>query len=469
VSAAAGTDVLTKAGTTVGATPAVQPDTDAAAMSEAVNRRRGEEGVILGQDATPVVAKASSGPKVEYALRKLKEPIIKASKDIFILGGARTAMAEYVGHFKDINANALGAHAIKAALERSGVPAAEVEQVVMGNAMQTSADAMYGARHSALKAGIALEVPALTVNRLCGSGIQSVISASQMMLLGEAEVTVAGGMENMTQAPHVIRGARDGFKLGQGALEDSLMAALLDSHCGLYMAQTADKLAGEYGIDRLAMDEFALRSQQTAAAAKARGVFDEEIVAVEVKKGKNVVSIKDDDHMRPDTTMDILSALRPAFGKDGMVTAGNASGIVDGAAALVLSTSKSRGHGKPIARVVAWGVSGVRPEIMGIGPAPASRKALADAGLKLEDIDLIEVNEAFAGQYLAVEKELGLDRNKVNVNGGAIALGHPLGASGTRILLSLALELRRRKGRYGLATACIGGGQGIAMIIESIH
>ncbi|HQZ17983.1 MAG TPA: acetyl-CoA C-acyltransferase, partial [Vicinamibacteria bacterium] len=359
-------------------------------------------------------------------------------------------MAEYVGHFKDINANALGAHAIKAALERSGVPAAEVEQVVMGNAMQTSADAMYGARHSALKAGLSIETPALTVNRLCGSGIQSVISASQLMLLGEAEVTVAGGMENMTQAPHVIRGARDGFKLGQGALEDSLMVALLDTHCGLYMAQTAEKLATKYGIDRKAMDEFSLRSQQTAASAKARGVFDEEVVAVEVKKGKNMVAVKDDDHMRADTTMESLAGLRPAFGKDGMVTAGNASGIVDGAAALVLSTSKSRGHGKPIARVVSWAVAGVPPEIMGIGPAPASRKALADAGLKLEDIDLIEVNEAFAGQYLAVERELGLDRNRVNVNGGAIALGHPLGASGTRILLTVALELRRRKGRYGL-------------------
>lgn len=401
--------------------------------------------------------------------KSLKERVIKATKDIFIMGGARTAMAEYVGHFKDINANALGAHAIKAALERSGVPASEVEQVVMGNAMQTSADAMYGARHSALKAGLSIETPALTVNRLCGSGIQSVISASQLMILGEAEVTVAGGMENMTQAPHVIRGARDGFKLSQGALEDSLMVALLDTHCGLYMAQTAEKLATQYGIDRKAMDEFSLRSQQTAAAAKARGVFDEEIVAVEVKKGKNLVSIKDDDHMRADTTMESLSGLRPAFGKDGMVTAGNASGIVDGAAALVLSTSASRGHGKPVARVVSWAVAGVSPDIMGIGPAPASRKALADAGLKLEDIDLIEVNEAFAGQYLAVEKELGLDRNKVNVNGGAIALGHPLGASGTRILLSVALELGRRKARYGLATACIGGGQGIAMIIERIQ
>ncbi len=385
------------------------------------------------------------------------------------MGGARTAMAEYVGHFKDVNANGLGAHAIKAALDRSGVSAAEVEQVFMGNAMQTSADAMYGARHSALKAGLPIETPALTVNRLCGSGIQSVISASQAMLLGEAEVTVAGGMENMTQAPHVIRGARDGFKLGQGVLEDSLMVALLDTHCGLYMAQTAEKLAAQYGIDRKAMDEFALRSQQAAAAAKAKGVFDEEIVPVEVRKGKTMISIKDDDHMRADTTMEILSALRPAFGKEGMVTAGNASGIVDGAAALVLSTSRSRGHGKPLARVVSWAVMGVPPEIMGIGPAPSSRKALADAGLKLSDIDLIEVNEAFAGQYLAVEKELGLDRSKVNVNGGAIALGHPLGASGTRILLSVAMELRRRGGRYGLATACIGGGQGIAMIIESIQ
>jgi acetyl-CoA acyltransferase 2 len=378
-------------------------------------------------------------------------------------------MAEYVGHFKDVNANQLGAHAIKGALDRSGVPASEIQHVVMGNAMQTSADAMYGARHSALKAGLPIETPALTVNRLCGSGIQSVISAAQMMLLGEAEVTVAGGMENMTQAPHVIRGARDGFRLGQGALEDSLMVALLDTHCGLYMAQTAEKLAAQYGVDRKSMDEFALRSQQTAAAAKARGVFDEEIVPVEVKKGKGTAVIKDDDHMRADTTMETLASLRPAFGKDGLVTAGNASGIVDGAAALVLSTSKSRGHGKALARVVAWGVAGVPPEVMGIGPAPASRKALADAGLKLEDIDLVEVNEAFAGQYLAVEKELGLDRNKVNVNGGAIALGHPLGASGTRILLSVALELRRRKGRYGLATACIGGGQGIAMIIESIN
>ena len=392
-----------------------------------------------------------------------------AAREVVVVSGARTAIGDYGAALKDVPATKLGSIVIAEAVARAKIDPATIGHVVLGSVVHGEARDMYISRVAAVDAGIPVGTPCLTVNRLCGSGIQSVISASQLMLLGEAEVTVAGGMENMTQAPHVIRGARDGFKLGQGALEDSLMVALLDTHCGLYMAQTAEKLATKYGIDRKAMDEFSLRSQQAAAAAKARGVFDEEVVPVEVKKGKNMVAIKDDDHMRADTTMESLAGLRPAFGKDGMVTAGNASGIVDGAAALVLSTSKSRGHGKPIARVVSWAVMGVPPEIMGIGPAPASRKALADAGLKLEDLDLIEVNEAFAGQYLAVEKELGLDRNKVNVNGGAIALGHPLGASGTRILLTVALELRRRKGRYGLATACIGGGQGIAMIIESVN
>lgn len=379
-------------------------------------------------------------------------------------------MTEYVtGALKGLSANELGAHAIKGALTRSGIDAARVEQAFMGNAMQTSADAMYGARHAALKAGLPIETPALTVNRLCGSGIQSVISAAHAMLLGEASLTVAGGMENMTQAPHVVRGARDGFKLGQGALEDSLMVALLDTHCGLYMAQTSDKLAQKYGIERAAMDQYALLSQQRAAAAKAKGVFDEEIVPVEVKKGKSLVVAKDDDHMRPDATLEGLAKLPGAFGPSSMVTAGNASGIVDGAAALVLSKDRSAGHGKPLARLVSWAVAGVAPEIMGIGPAPAARKALDDAGLTFADLDLVEVNEAFAGQYLSVEKELGLDRDRTNVNGGAIALGHPLGASGTRILLSLALELRRRGKRYGLASACIGGGQGIAIIIENTN
>jgi acetyl-CoA acetyltransferase family protein len=389
--------------------------------------------------------------------------------DVVIVGGARTAMAEYVGAFKDVSAIELGAHAARAALDRAGVQPGWVDHVVMGNALQTSADALYGARHVALKAGAPVETPGLTVNRLCGSGIQAAVSAAQMVLLGESRIAVAGGMENMTQAPHVIRGARGGFRLGEGKLEDSLMVALLDTHCGLYMAQTSDNLARQYGITREAMDDFALRSQQAAAAAQQRGVFREEIVPVEVAQGRKTVRVEHDDHMRPDTTREGLAALKPSFGKDGFVTAGNASGIVDGGAALVLAhRDEARRRGlKPLGSLVSWGIAGVPPEIMGIGPAPSTRKALEAAGLSLRDIDLVEVNEAFAGQYLAVEKELGLDRERTNVNGGAIALGHPLAASGTRLMLTLLLELRRRKGTYGLATACIGGGQGIAIIVKS--
>src|SRR5262245_21940506 len=390
------------------------------------------------------------------------------SEDVVILGGARTPMREYVGDFKAISALELGAVAARAALERTGARAEWIDHVVMGNALQTSGDAIYGARHVGLKAGVPIETPALTVNRLCGSGIQSVVSAAQMIKLGESRMALAGGMENMSQAPHVIRGAREGFGLGQGRLEDSLMVALLDTHCGLYMAQTSDALARRHAITREAMDAYALRSQKAAAAARARCVFKDEIVAVDAPVGRSSLRIEEDDHPRPETTLEGLAALRPAFDKDGSVTAGNASGIVDGAAALVVAGRESaRARGlKPQARIVAWGVAGVPPEIMGIGPVPATRQALAAAGLELSDIDLIEVNEAFAGQYLAVEKELGLDRERTNVNGGAIALGHPLGATGTRLLLTLMLELGRRKSRYGLATACIGGGQGIAMIIE---
>jgi acetyl-CoA acetyltransferase family protein len=275
-------------------------------------------------------------------------------------------------------------------------------------------------------------------------------------------------MENMTQAPHVIRGARSGFRLGEGRLEDSLTVALLDTHCGLAMAQTSDRLARERGIGREDMDALALRSQRSAAAAAARGVFDEEIVPVEVAQGRRTLRVERDDHPRPDATIESLAQLKPAFGKDGMVTAGNASGIVDGAACLVVASraEAARRGLRPLARIVSWAVAGVPPEIMGIGPVPATRQALAAAGLSLGDLDLVEVNEAFAGQYLAVEKVLGLAREQTNVNGGAIALGHPLGATGTRLLLTLALELRRRGGRYGLASACIGGGQGIAMILE---
>ncbi len=389
-------------------------------------------------------------------------------QEVVILGGARTPMAEYVGSLKDLSALELGGLAARGALDRTGVKPEWVDHVVMGNAMQTSGDALYGARHVGLRAGIPIEVPALTVNRLCGSGIQSVVSAAQMIQLGEAGTVVAGGMESMSQAPHVIRGARAGLRLGEGKLEDSLMVALLDTQCGLYMAQTSDKLAREKGITRESMDAFALRSQRVAGAALARGVFQDEIVPVEVTQGRKTLRVEADDHLRPETTLEGLASLKPAFGKDGCVTAGNASGIVDGAAALVLaSREQARERGiKPLASIVSWGIAGVPPDIMGIGPVPATRKALKSAGLELKDLDLVEINEAFAGQYLAVEKELGLDREKTNVNGGAIALGHPLGATGTRLLLTLALELARRKATYGLASACIGGGQGIAMIIK---
>src|SRR5260370_26057586 len=373
--------------------------------------------------------------------------------EVGIVGGARTRMAEYVGAFKDVSAIELGAKAAAAALERAGAQPGWVDHVVMGNALQTSGDAIYGAGHVGLKAGVPIEVPALTVNRLCGSGIQAVISAAQMIRLGDSRLARAGGMENMTQAPHVIRGARTGLGLGEGKLEDSLMVALLDTHCGLYMAQTSDNLARRHAISREDMDAYALRSQKAAAAARGRGVFKDEIVPVDAPQGRKMIRIEEDDHLRPDTTLEGLAALKPSFGKDGFVTAGNASGIVDGAAALVVAhADEARRRGlKPLARIVSWGIAGVPPESMGIGPVTASRRALEAAGLSLKDIGLVEVNEAFAGQYLAVEKELGLDRERTNVNGGAIALGHPLAATGTRLLLTLVHELRRRQATYGLA------------------
>jgi acetyl-CoA acetyltransferase family protein len=379
-------------------------------------------------------------------------------KEIVIVAGKRTPMAEYGGALREHSALELGSIAAKAAIGQSQFAPHEFDHSIFGNALQTSGDALYGARHVALKAGLPVEVPALTVNRLCGSGIQSIISAAQLIQLGEANVILAGGMESMSQAPHVIRGARWGFKLGQGKLEDSLMVALLDTYCGCSMAATAETLARKYGITREAQDEFALRSQKLAAAAWGANKFADEVTPVE--------AFARDDHMRPDTTLEILAKLKPAFLKDGFVTAGNASGIVDGGAAVVVTTS-DRAKSKPLGRIVSWGIAGVAPEIMGIGPVPATKIALEKAGLNLSDIDLVELNEAFAAQYLSVEKVLELDREKVNVNGGAIALGHPLGATGTRLVLTLLYELRRRKKRYGLAAACIGGGQGIAMIVEA--
>jgi acetyl-CoA acetyltransferase family protein len=388
---------------------------------------------------------------------------------IVILEGARTPMAEYNGSFSDVSAIDLGVHAAREALRRSGTEPGEVDHVIFGNALQTSGDAIYGARHVALKSDVPKEVPALTVNRLCGSGFESIVQGAHRILLGEAGTVLAGGMENMSQAPHVIRGARKGLRLGQGQLEDSLMVALLDSYCGLYMAQTSDRVAAKYGVSREEQDAYALSSQQRAAAAWAACRLSEEIVPVEVKAGRKTIRVEKDDHLRPDSTLEGLAALPPSFGKDGSVTAGNASGIVDGAAAVVVtSEERARAKGRaPLGRLVSWAVVGVAPELMGLGPAPAARAALEKAGLKRDDIGLWEINEAFAGQILGVVRELGLDREKLNVNGGAIALGHPLAATGTRCTLTLLKEMRRRGVRYGVAGACIGGGQGIALVLES--
>lgn len=390
--------------------------------------------------------------------------------DVVIVAGARTPMARYTGSFSEVSAIDLAAHASKAAIQRSGVDPKEFDHAIFGNVMQTSADAIYGARHVGLKAGLRIETPAVTVNRLCGSGIEAISQAAQRLLLGEAEMVLAGGMENMTQAPFVIRGARTGLKLGGGALEDFLFVGLTDTYCGMPMAVTAETLAAQTGITRKDADAYALRSQQAADAAAKAGYYREEIVPVEVKQGRKTIVVSEDDHRRPETTMETLEKLAPSFQKDGIVTAGNASGIVDGAAAVVVTREKSaKARGlKPIGRIVSWATAGVDPRIMGIGPVPSTRKALELAGLRLEQIDRVEVNEAFAAQYLAVEKELGLQRDKTNVNGGAIALGHPLGASGTRLVITVLNELRRKGLRYGLATACIGGGQGIAMILEAL-
>jgi acetyl-CoA acyltransferase 2 len=390
--------------------------------------------------------------------------------DLFILGGARTPMTQHVGALKDLSAIELGAIATRGALARSGVAADAIDHVVFGNVQQSSTDAHYGARHVGLRAGLPIEVPALTVNRLCGSGIQAVVSGAQQILLDEAGIVVAGGMESMSQVPHVIRGLRSGLRLGQGKLEDWLWEGLNDPYAGCSMAITAENCAAKYDITREQADRYALRSQQRAHAAWTSGVMAEEVVPVEVKSRKGVTVIDRDDHLRPETTLEGLAALPTVFKKDGVVTAGNASGIVDGAAALVIASgaaAKARGV-TPLARIVSWAAVGVEPTLMGMGPAPAIRKALERAGLSLAQLDLVEINEAFAPQYLACEKELGLDPERSNVNGGAIALGHPLGASGARLLLTLALELRRRNKTYGVASACIGGGQGIAMIIEAI-
>lgn len=391
-------------------------------------------------------------------------------KDLVLVDGVRTPMAEFGGSFSDISAIELGARAALELLRRTGIDPADIDHTIVGNALQTSPDAIYGARHVALRAGIGQEVPALTVNRLCGSGVQAIISGGHLILAGEAEICLVGGMENMTQAPHCIWGARRGLKLGEGKLEDLLMIALYDPFCGCYMAETSNNLARDFGISRQEQDEFALMSQQRAAAAWESGRLAEEVVPVEVKRGRKTFTVDRDEHFRPDSTLEGLANLPTVFGEESMVSAGNASGIVDGAAMMLLSTAaqaKDRGM-EPLGRILSWAAVGVDPSRMGIGPVPAIRKALAGADIALRDVDLIEVNEAFAGQILAVIRELDLDVDRLNVNGGAIALGHPLGATGTRLVLTLLNELRRRSGGIGVASACIGGGQGIAIVVEAL-
>jgi acetyl-CoA acyltransferase 2 len=389
--------------------------------------------------------------------------------DVVFLSGVRTGFGAFGGSLKDLSAIDLGAIAARHAIERSGVPPADIGHTVFGNALQTSVDAIYMARHVALKAGLPVETPAVTVNRLCGSGFEAITQGAQLIMLGEVEAVLAGGGESMSQAPHVVRGARWGLRLGPAPLEDLLWEALKDPQCGLSMAETAENLADKYKLNRREVDEVAVSSQQRAKQAWDDCVFTDEVIPVPIKKKGQTIEFRADEHMRPDTTVEGLAALKPYFKQDGVVTAGNASGIADGAAATVIaSEAYAKAHGlRPLGRLVAWGVVGVEPKYMGIGPAPAARKALEKAGMTLAQMDLVEVNEAFAPQYLAVERELGLDRAKTNVHGGAIAIGHPLAASGTRITLHLLHALRRAGKRYGLGSACIGGGQGLAVIVES--
>ncbi len=393
------------------------------------------------------------------------------SKDVVILSGKRTPFGTFGGSLKGFTATDLGVLSSEAAIEAAGITADQIDHTFFGNALQTSADAIYLARHVALRAGVPQEKPAVTVNRLCGSGFEAIVQGAKEVLLGGADVTLCGGTESMSQAPHVLRGARWGdLRLGPagGAFEDLLWESLTDTNCDLTMAQTAEELAERYEVTREEADQVAFNSQQRAKAAWDGGRFDAEVVPVTIRSRKGETEFARDEHMRPDATLAGLSALRPYFKKDGLVTAGNASGIGDGSASTVVASAQwaERNGLEPLGRIVSWGFVGVEPRVMGIGPAPAARMALEQAGLTLEDMDLVEVNEAFAPQYKSVEKELGLDPEKTNVNGGAIAITHPLAASGARITIHLLHELRRRGGRYGLGSACIGGGQGGAVIVE---
>jgi len=398
--------------------------------------------------------------------------LLDSSRDVLFLSAKRTAFGAFGGALKELRATDLGTIAAQAALAQAEVRPDEIDEVIFGNVLQTTPEDMYCARHIGLRAGLPVTTPALTVNRLCGSGFQSIVTAAQEIRTGDAEMALVGGTESMSQAPHVIRGARWGYAFGKAPpVEDLLWTALTDTYAGCPMGVTAETVAERHGIDRDACDAYALQSQKRWAAADEAGRFREEIAPVELRGRKGATqTFARDEHPRPQTTLEGLTKLAPVFKADGTVTAGNASGIADGAAAMVVASRAAveRTQRKPLGRLVASAYVGVDPKVMGIGPVPAIAKVLSRAQMRLAEMDLIEVNEAFAPQYLAVEKEAGLPREKTNVDGGAIALGHPLGASGARIVTHLLYELRRRKARHGLGAACIGGGQGIAVIVESL-
>lgn len=390
---------------------------------------------------------------------------------IVFISGKRTPFGAFGGSLKDVSGTDLGVIAAKATLEAAKVSPDKIDHVVFGNVVQSGPDAAYLPRHIGLKSGVPVNVGALGVNRLCGSGFQSWVCAVQMIQTGEATAVLAGGVEQMSQIPYVARKVRfDGMRMGNFELEDMMTSALTDSYAGTPMAITAENLAVKYNITREQVDKYSIQSQTRYKAAFDKGYFAQEITPVTVETRKGPVVVEKDEHPKPDSTLEKLATMKPVFKKDGIVTAAGASGIVDGAVcSLLMSESKAKELGlKPMARIVSYASVGCEPSIMGIGPAGAARMALQKAGLKLEQMDLVEVNEAFAAQYLAVEKELGLDPAKTNVNGGAIAVGHPLGASGTRIMNHLVFELHRRNAKYALGSACIGGGQGIAIIIERI-
>ena len=388
--------------------------------------------------------------------------------DVFIMSANRSAIGGFGGALKSFCPVDLGTLVAKEAISRSGFEAEEIEHAVFGNVIHTEPRDMYVSRVIALQAGLSKDSAALTVNRLCGSGLQAIISATQLLAMGDASITMAGGVEVMSNSAHIIDGFRWGTRMGDGKIHDMMLGALHDPFGHGHMGITAENISSRYQISRDKQDEFALTSQQRASRAINDGVFKDQILPIEIKNRKGIDVFEIDEHPKPNTTSETLAGLRAAFKKDGVVTAGNASGINDGACALIIANEEKAKKGNPLARIISYGFGGVDPDEMGMGPVPATKMALKKAGLNISDLDLVESNEAFAAQACAVNKQLGLDPEKVNVNGGAIALGHPVGATGAIIMTKLVYELRKRKGKYGLATMCIGGGQGIAVIIEAL-